>query len=321
MPTAFTGNAAYCFSNSLHMTLLGSGAAPGTVPEPGFLECLTGMPFGKTYLPARRTFWPSAPGFSPEQGGGLDAAIATLGWSCEAWFASGTGADAAGEDAAPEALSRLREGLRRGPALLGPVDFGFLSYSPHAAHMAGADHYVVALALEGDHLLLHDPAGAPYAVLPVADFLEAWRAARVGYKRGAYTLRTDFRSVAPVPRRRMIERTLPLARRNAGADPGGPSTYGGGEALARLASDLRGDVSETMVAHLLGFSFPTAARRTVDAACFLAEGGRSGASALLDRQARLWGRVNATAAQPHWEDAAGLVGEIAALERELAASL
>ena len=31
MPTAFTGNAAYCFSNSLHMTLLGSGAAPGTV--------------------------------------------------------------------------------------------------------------------------------------------------------------------------------------------------------------------------------------------------------------------------------------------------
>ena len=28
MLTAFTGNAAYCFSNGLHMTLLGSGAAP-----------------------------------------------------------------------------------------------------------------------------------------------------------------------------------------------------------------------------------------------------------------------------------------------------
>jgi hypothetical protein len=321
MPTAFTGNAAYCFSNSLHMTLLGSEAAPGTVPEPGFLECLTGMPFGKTYIPARRTLWPSAPGFSPEQGGGLDAAIATLGWSCEAWYASGTAADAAGGDAAPEALARLREGLRRGPALLGPVDFGCLSYSPHAAHMAGADHYVVALTLEGDHLLLHDPAGAPYAVLPVADLLGAWRAERIGYKRGAYTLRTGFRQAEPVPRRRMIEQTLPLARRNAGADPGGPTTYGGGEALARLASDLRGDVSERMVAHLLGFSFPTAARRTVDAACFLAEGGRSGAAALLDRQARLWGRVNAAAAQHRWEDAAGLVGEIAALERELVESL
>jgi hypothetical protein len=187
--------------------------------------------------------------------------------------------------------------------------------------MAGADHYVVALALEADHLLLHDPAGAPYAVLPVADLLEAWRAERIGYKRGPYTLRTGFRQAERVPRRRMFEATLPLARRNAGADPGGPATYGGGAALARLARDLRGEVSETTEAHLLGFSFPTAARRSVDAACFLAEGGRPDAAALLDRQARLWGRANAAAAQHCWPDAAGLVGQIAAVERELAGAL
>src|SRR5262249_12813548 len=161
------------------------------VPGPGFLECLTGMPFGKTYLPERRRFWPSAPGFSPEQGGGLDGAIATLGWTCETWCAAVPAADSGA--AAPEALARLRAGLRRGPALVGPLDFGFLSYSPHARPLAGADHYVVALALEADHLLLHDPAGVPYAVLPVPDLLEAWRAERVGYKRGPYTLRTDFR--------------------------------------------------------------------------------------------------------------------------------
>jgi hypothetical protein len=76
-----------------------------------------------------------------------------------------------------------------------------------------------------------------------------------------------------------------------------------------------------MVAHLLGFSFPTAARRTVDAACFLAEGQRLRAAALLDRQARLWGRVNAAAAQHRWEDTAGLIDQIAAAERGLAAAL
>lgn len=320
MLTAFTGNAAYCFSNGLHMTLLGSGAAPGTVPEPGFLECLTGMPFGKTYLPKRRTFWPSAPGFSPEQGGGLDAAIRTLGWTCETWFADGAGPDA-GDGAAAEALARLRDGLRGGPALVGPVDCGSLSYSPHAPYMAGADHYVVALALEADGLLLHDPAGAPYAVLPVPDLLAAWRAERIGYKRGAYTLRTAFRQTACVPRRRMIERTLPLARRNAAADPGGPSEYGGGAALTRLAGALRGEVAEAEERHLLGFSFPTAARRAVDAAGFLAEGGNRDAAGLLDRQARLWGRVCAAAAQRRWGEVAGIVGDLAEVERGAAAAL
>jgi hypothetical protein len=320
MPTAFTGNAAYCFSNSLHMTLLGSGAAPGAVPESGFLECLTGMPFGKTYLPARRTFWPSAPAFSPERGDGLAVAIETLGWRCETWYAGGTAADAAG-GADAEALARLRDGLRRGPALVGPVDFGYLSYSPHAAHLAGADHYVVALGLEADHLLLHDPAGAPYAVLPEADLLAAWRAERIGYKRGAYTLRTGFRQAERVPRQGMIERTLPLARRNAAADPGGPATYGGTAALARLAHDLRGEVAGALGAQLLGFSLPTAARRAVDAACFLAEGGRRDAAALLDRQARLWGRANAAATQRRWGDAAELVGQVADVEREVAEAL
>jgi hypothetical protein len=320
MPTAFTGNGAYCFSNSLHMTLLGSGAAPGAVPEPGFLECLTGMPFGKTYLPERRTFWPSAPGFSPERGGGLDAAIATLGWRCERWDAGGdAGADPGGAEA--EALSRLREGLEHGPALVGPVDVGYLSYSPLAPRLAGADHYVVALALEADHLLLHDPAGAPYAVLPLPDLLAAWRAERIGYKRGPYTLRTGFRQLERVLRRRMLERALPLARRNATADPGGPATYGGGAALERLARDLRGEVPASLAGHLLGFSLPTAARRTVDAAWFLAQGDRGDAAALLDRQARLWGRVNAAATRHRWNDAAELLGQVADVEREVAAAL
>ena len=35
MPTAFTGNEAYCFSNSLHMTLLGSGRRRARSRSPG----------------------------------------------------------------------------------------------------------------------------------------------------------------------------------------------------------------------------------------------------------------------------------------------
>src|SRR5688500_17523666 len=96
MPTAFTGDAPYCFSNSLRMTLLGSGAAPDTVPESGFLECLTGMPFGKTYLPEQRRFWPAAPGFSPAPCSGLELAIEAFGWRSDAWDASGSASPVAG---------------------------------------------------------------------------------------------------------------------------------------------------------------------------------------------------------------------------------
>lgn len=53
----YVGSGDYCYANSLHMSLLGSGASPDTVPSPGFLECLTTMPFGYTYLTRPQLFF------------------------------------------------------------------------------------------------------------------------------------------------------------------------------------------------------------------------------------------------------------------------
>jgi hypothetical protein len=33
----YVGSGEYCYANSLHMSLLGSGGTPDTVPSPGFL--------------------------------------------------------------------------------------------------------------------------------------------------------------------------------------------------------------------------------------------------------------------------------------------
>jgi len=46
----YIGSGDYCFSNSLHMSLLGSGVPAESLPSTGFLECLTTLPFGYTYL-------------------------------------------------------------------------------------------------------------------------------------------------------------------------------------------------------------------------------------------------------------------------------
>ena len=72
---AYVGSGDYCFSNSLHMSLLGSGAPPESLPSTGFLECLTAMPFGYTYLKEAELFFFSGP--NPDQG--LTRAIETLG--------------------------------------------------------------------------------------------------------------------------------------------------------------------------------------------------------------------------------------------------
>ena len=42
-----------------------------------------------------------------------------------------------------EALTRLRAALAQGPAMLGPLDFGYLSYHRGSAGMAGFDHYLL----------------------------------------------------------------------------------------------------------------------------------------------------------------------------------
>jgi len=308
---AYTGNGAYCFSNGLHMSLLAAGAEPLRLPEPGFLECLSGMAFGRLYNVQRPVFFPSAPGWSPEEHG-LERAIDALGWRCEVWC-DGCDAD--------EALDRLRRGLAQGPVLLGPLDFGYLSHFRGSGAMAGFDHYVVGLGLTDDGLVLHDPAGIPYAVLPLADLLPAWRADRIGYKRAPYTLRTTFQRVAMPSRQAMIERAWPLVRDCIRDLADGPRHFGGHRALSRLAAAMRTAVPEPLEKHLLGFSLPTAARRSVDAARFLAEADRPDAARLMRDEAVLWGLACSLAARGDWPRAAEAVDRLAAIDREVASTL
>jgi hypothetical protein len=100
------------------MCLLAAGFAAGELPEPGFLECLTTMPFGSMYLRLDDgpMFFPSPCVTSPDDG--LDRALDALGWSCELWCgAEGT--------SGAEAHERLRGALATGPVLVGPVDLGY----------------------------------------------------------------------------------------------------------------------------------------------------------------------------------------------------
>ena len=311
MTAAYTGNGAYCFTNALHMCVLASGADPLTLPGPSFIECLTAMPFGRFYRSIPPSgFGISARGWSPEEDG-LAVAVEALGWRCEESVGGATDA----------AVERLASSLKHGPVLIGPVDFGHLTHHRGAAGMAGFDHYVVGLEMVADGLVLHDPAGLAFALLPVPDLIEAWRAERITYKRDSFTMRFGFVRERSPTRAEMIAHALPHIRANARRVIDEPGRNTGRRALEGLAGALRGDVPEALERQLLVFSLPTVARRSTDAAGFLAEAGLAEAARLMGEEAVLWGRACSLVARRDFAGAAAAVETLAVLEEQLAAAL
>jgi hypothetical protein len=301
----YTGAGPYCYSNSLSMCLAAAGCDDPGICDPGFLECLTTMPFGKQYLRAGGgsigTFFPD--GSDPDAG--LTRALDALGWDCD---------DTAGGDAA-SALQRLRHAVAIGPALLGPIEMGYLGYNPAAHNSPLGDHFVVAIGMEDDTVLVHDPAGYPCAVISWDQFCFAWRADGIAYRRGPYTLRHDFRRVRAVSRETMVRRTIPLARQNVmhRSDEG---VLRGAEALRCFAHDLRGEVPERVRNHLVWFALPLGARRCLDGAGFLGEAGLPALAENYQRQAHMFGRMQTDAVARRWDAVAAAMMRLGELEEQ-----
>jgi hypothetical protein len=308
---SYNGNGAYCYANSLYMSLLGAGADAKDLSDTSFLECLTGGPFGKLYLQIENSplIFFNSPISNPDLG--LNRAIELLGWVCQKWY---------GDDS-QEALARLREAVQVAPVLIGPVDQGYLSYYPDYHHSSGYDHFVVALTVDEDFVQVHDPGGYPCAMLPVQDFLEAWRAESVEYKRGSYTLRSHFRQVTHPHRYDTIQQALPFLQAAVQANPGGPVAYGSVEALQMLVNDLCGPVHFSISNSLVQFVLPLASRRSLDAAAFLREAGKLEAAACMDRQALLTGQAQYLAVHQQWHAVGGVVEQLIHNEHQLIACL
>ena len=154
--TRYTGNGAYGYANCVHMALRASGAATAELPEPGFIECLTTMPFGTLYLRVGRDLlvYFSSPLATPDQG--IAIALDALGWECREE-----------REGTPEAaLERLAEAAGRGPVLAGPLDMGGLGYMPHHAQLSGSDHFVVVLGVEHDRCGCTIPRAIPTRPCP-----------------------------------------------------------------------------------------------------------------------------------------------------------
>ncbi len=276
MPTVFRGATPYCYANSLAM-VLGTDS-----PPPSAIEVLTGSPFGVQFEGGLPYFDPL--GWDPDLG--LDQAITLLGLTCRR--------TSGGE--AQEAVSRLRHASERDPVLVGPVDIGLLTHQPWSTGTAtGMDHWVVVLGVDDQRVLFHDPDGFPFATLPVADFLLAWRADQVECA-GPFTMRSEFRWVRRVETVTALRDALPMALgwltgRPAEGRPVTDDTRGGAAALEHLADRIQAGLDDRTRQHLLNFAVRVGVRRLADASVWLDAIRETRAATVADEQARLLGSV------------------------------
>ncbi|MER6670371.1 hypothetical protein ABT256_37835 [Amycolatopsis japonica] len=270
----YRGSGPYCYTHSLAM-LLGAEA-----PGPDVLETMTGSPFGMQLVGGTLPFFDA---FGWDPGLGIGEALDALGWSAET----------TSEPDPDAAFARLVENLSDGPVLIGPVEMGHLRHQPGMTGPVGADHFLVALAADGESVTAHDPQGYPYTRIPRADFAAAWLAETVAYGK-PHTMRTRFVRHTVVSEEAAIVAALPRAvRRLSGEkDPGlPPGTVGNGDAALALADRIEGGGDPELRGLLVHFVVRLGARRTNDAATCLRRVGHEAAAAVLTTQARLIGSL------------------------------
>ncbi|HEY1488810.1 MAG TPA: hypothetical protein VGF84_22065 [Micromonosporaceae bacterium] len=271
---AYVGNGPYCYTNAFAM-MLGDEA-----PSTAVIQVACGAPFGMQLIGGSVMFF-DAYGWNPEMG--FEPALNAIGWTST--VAKG------GEPA--EALARLAAATANGPVWVGPIEMGHLRHQPEMSGPIGADHYVVALDVNDERVLVHDPQGFPYAEVPIGDFMTAWRAETVNYGE-PYTMRTDFAKVADVKDADAIRAVIPQAvellsmSRGEGMPPG---SLGNGEAAERVAQMIEAGAGDGLRESLIYFAIRAGARGLSDTADCLFLAGYDDAAEIAARQARLVGSM------------------------------
>lgn len=300
----YVGSGPYCYSNSFAM-LLGEWA-----PSTAVIEVVTGGPFGMQLIGGTLVFF-DAYGWDPEQG--FDQALEAIGWTSKV--------SKGGDEA--EALARLRAAADGGPVWVGPVEMGHLRHQPEMTGPIGADHFVVVLDVDDERVLLHDPHGFPYAEVPVAEFMTAWRAETVSYGE-PFTMRTGFEKIAEVADADAIRSVIPsaidwLAMKTGVPMP--PGSLGNGDAAQRVAELIEQGAGQGLREHLIYFAIRVGARRLSDTADCLSLAGYHEGAAIAATQARLVGSMQYPMVVKDFPAAAAALRELAPTYDRLRAAL
>ncbi len=306
---AYVGNGPYCYANATSMLL----ASIEERAEPSLIEVLTGVGLGAFSVRGANLVVFSNLGTAPDVG--TSSALRTLGFEFKERWSETKGAPPYGE---------LRVDLATSPAMLGPLDMGYLVYNPIHRDLAGTDHFVLAYAMDDAEVRLHDPEGFPHAALPLDQLEPAWRAERIGYRQGYYRYWTSPIRVAHPTEDSLFAAAMEFFRKvyrenDRWAEEEGWTT--GREAILEVADRARrGNVSPQEAGHLKFFALKLGARRALDYGAFLRH-RRPDLGRLKARQAELFGRSHTLAVRGDWRALGESLGALANVEDEFRGTL
>jgi hypothetical protein len=309
----YIGNSYYCYADSTAMLL----AANGENVSDSRIEVLCGVALGAMWIPESNMIFFGNLAAPPDIG--ISQALDLLGFRFT---------EKSSETAAPPPFEALRADLAQSPAVLGPLDMGFLRYNPEHPHLNGADHYVLAYRMDDCEIYLHDPIGFPHVALTLEDLEHAWKAERIAYRRGSYRYWTALQRCARPTEEELYIRaiqtfkaTYQTSERIAAQEPWAKGWAIDREAILKCAGHVRsGNIAPNLKAHLTHFALQLGAKRAFDFALFF-EPRSSVLANLKHRQAELFGKSHTLAAREDWASLADALQGLADIEEQFRATL
>lgn len=302
----YIGKAEYCYANSAAMLL----ASAGEHVSPAKIEVLSGVGLGAFLRADANLLFFSNLCALPDEG--ISRALKMLGFTFD---------EKASENPDISPFEELKAVLVTGPAILGPLEWGLLSYNPRATGPIGSDHFVLAYAMDEERIYLNDPYGFPQVSLTYEQLRMAWQAETIKWKRGYYRFWSNPKRVASPTEDQIYEAAMRSFSDVYRASRDLASTTGaliGFQAILHEAERVQNKVAvPNELDFLTGFMLPMSASRALDYAAFFEMRDKTLAD-LKRKQAALFGKVHISAMTKDWQGVYAGLSELAALENQIA---
>ncbi|QGH32623.1 hypothetical protein GI584_00355 [Gracilibacillus salitolerans] len=296
--TYYWGNGAYCYSNSVSMLL----STIGENITPSIVEVTTGFSLGASLERNRMLFFDNGLS-SPDKG--INLAFHNLGFSVvEKVQFSDKGMP----------IEELKNELKTSPVMLGPVDMGYLNYLPNHQFLGGCDHYVIALEISNDDILLHDPAGYPFVWLSLGNLEKAWKAESITWSKGAYRYWKSPKRIEKTSEEDVYNKSIQLYK-EAYKEQRNQTNFGSHAIKFKAEQIRKSNITDEEKGHLKHFAFPLGSRRAIDFSYFF-KGQNDFLSSLKEKQAKLFGKCYSDASSDNWIGVSNTLEVLAVTESE-----
>ena len=294
----YFGDVPLCYTNSVAMVL----NSYGHYFHPEYLEAIMVMGNGASFVDNDTKhplvfFDNGLPDIS------INNCLRILGFEYEEFFLNSS--DEIKVDTIRE---KLKSFLGNGSVVVGPLDMGYLTYNPNSMNQNGVDHFVSVFDLDENNIYLHDPAGYPCMKMNFVEFLEAWKAEHIEYKRGSFSMWGNIkRTKIPTPKEVYQDVSVVMKKRYE---------YGDRKVIESYAKSIRdnGLNQQQNQIHQF-FSFRLASVRNLYMSKFLKEHDSIKAD-IKEQLAMLFGKAHLDSMQEDYTSLANTLADIAKLDEQ-----